>query len=100
MKIVYMWTAIEETNIKAILADMNTNELVVKIRTEKKNSGPYEIWTQRSWEVMGDHGFKSRTDLNFFSGLIFTTSSVVFITTRIAFIFFTLKYFLFIGCLK
>ena len=23
MKIVYMWTAIEETNIKAILADMN-----------------------------------------------------------------------------
>ena len=36
MKIIYMWTAIEETNIKAILADMNTNELVVKIRTEKK----------------------------------------------------------------
>ena len=66
----------------------------------KKNSGPYEIWTQRSWEVMGDHGFKSRTGLNFFSGLIFTTSSVVFITTRIAFIFFTLKYFLFIGCFK
>ena len=33
MKIMYMWTAIEETNIKAILADMNTTELVVKIRT-------------------------------------------------------------------
>ena len=45
MKIIYMWTAIEETNIKAILADMNTTELVLKIRTEKKNSGPYEIWT-------------------------------------------------------
>ena len=33
------------------------------------------------------HGFKSRTGLNFFSGLIFTTAQVVFITMKIAFIF-------------
>ena len=32
------------TNIKAILAAMNTTELVVKIRP-KKNSGPYGICT-------------------------------------------------------
>ena len=48
MKIIYMWTAIEETNIKAILADMNTTELVVKIRTEKKTQARTKIWTQRS----------------------------------------------------
>ena len=35
---------------------------------------------QRSW-------FKSSTGLNFFSGLIFTTAQVVFITAKIAFIF-------------
>ena len=74
--------------MKAILADMNSTELVVKIRPE----------------VMGQsgrgRGFKSHAGLNFFSGLIFTTSSVVFIAARIAFIFVTSKYFLFIGCLK
>ena len=32
----------EETNIEAILAVMNTGELVVKIRPEK-SSGPYGI---------------------------------------------------------
>ena len=31
-----MCTAVEETNIEAILAVMNTTELVVKIRPEKK----------------------------------------------------------------
>ena len=36
----------------------------------------------------------------FFLGLIFTTSSVVFIAARIAFIFVNLENFLFIGCLK
>ena len=30
-----MCTAVEETNIEAILAVMNTTELVVKIRSEK-----------------------------------------------------------------
>ena len=39
-----MCTAIEETNIEAILAVMNTTELVVKIRPEK-NSGLYGIST-------------------------------------------------------
>ena len=38
------------------------------------------------WHCRG-HGFKSCMGLNFSSGLIFTTSSVVFITVRIAFIF-------------
>ena len=33
------------------------------------------------------HGFKSRTGLNIFSGLIFTTPQVVFITVKMAFIF-------------
>ena len=37
-----MCTAIEETDIEAILAVMNTTELVVEIRHEK-NSGPYGI---------------------------------------------------------
>ena len=56
MKIIYMWTAVEETNIKTILADTNTTELVVKIRTEN-NSEPRGH--ERSWvrghglEVMG-----------------------------------------------
>ena len=57
MKIIYMWTAVEETIMKAILADMNTTELVVKIRPE----------------VMGQsgrgRGFKSRAGLNFFQAL-------------------------------
>ena len=58
MKIVYMWTAIEETNIKAILADMNTNELVVKIRTEKKTQARTRFEPRghgRSWETMGSN---------------------------------------------
>ena len=37
-----MYTAVEETNIEAILAVTNTTELVVEIRPEK-NSGPYGI---------------------------------------------------------
>ena len=37
-----MRTAVEETNLKTILADTNTAELVLKIRTEN-NSGPYGI---------------------------------------------------------
>ena len=64
----------EVTNIKAILAAMNTTELVVKIRPEKKfrpardlNPRPLPLWPMTS-------------------GLIFTTSSVVFISARIAFI--------------
>ena len=51
MKIIYMWTAIEETNIKAILADMNTTELVVKIW--KKKLRPVRDLNP---EVMGGHG--------------------------------------------
>ena len=61
----------EVTNMKAILAVMNTTELVVKIKPEK-NSGPYGIWTHDLWTMT--------------SGLIFTTTSVVFISARIAFI--------------
>ena len=37
-----MSTAVEEMNIEAILAIMNTAELVIGIKPEK-NSGPYEI---------------------------------------------------------
>ena len=54
MKIIYMWTAVEETIMKAILADMNATELVVKIRPE--------VWFR-------GHGFKSRKGLNFFQAL-------------------------------
>ena len=39
----YMCTTVKETNIEAILAVMNTTELVVEIRPEKKNSGPLGI---------------------------------------------------------
>ena len=46
----YMWTAVEETKIKAILAVMNTTQLVVKLRPEN-NSGPYEIWTHDLWNT-------------------------------------------------
>ena len=37
-----MCTAVEETNIEAIFAVMNTTELVAEIRAGK-NSGPYGI---------------------------------------------------------
>ena len=37
-----MCTAVKETNVKAILLIMNTTELVVEIRPEKKTV-PYEI---------------------------------------------------------
>ena len=46
----YMWTAVEETKIEAILAVMNTTQLVVKLRPEN-NSGPYEIWTHDLWNT-------------------------------------------------
>ena len=75
MKIICMWTAVEETNMKAILTVMNITELVVKIRLK-----PWLCNTT-------GHGFKSWTSLNFFQALIFTTDSVVFITARITFIF-------------
>ena len=39
-----MRTAVEETNMEAILAGINTTLVVVKIRLEK-NSGPYGIFT-------------------------------------------------------
>ena len=42
-----MCTAIEETNIEAILAVMNTTELVVKV----KNSGPYGISTHDLYDT-------------------------------------------------
>ena len=38
-----MYTAVEETNIEAILTVTNTTELVVEIRPEK-NSGPCGIY--------------------------------------------------------
>ena len=50
----YMCTAVKETNIKAILAVMNTTELVVEIRPEKIRSRtqfepmPSAILMQRS----------------------------------------------------
>ena len=31
--------------MEGILVFMNTTQLVLKIRPEKKNSGPYGIWT-------------------------------------------------------
>ena len=37
-------TAVEETNIEAILVVMNTTEQVVEIRPDK-NPGLYGIWT-------------------------------------------------------
>ena len=37
-----MCTAVQETNVKAILVVMNTTELVIEMRPEK-NSVPYEI---------------------------------------------------------
>ena len=52
-----MWTAVEETIMKAILADMNSTELVVKIRPE--------VMSQSG----RGHGFKSRKGLNFFQAL-------------------------------
>ena len=45
-----MCTAVEETNIEAILAVMNTTELVEKIRPEK-NSGPYGISTHDLYDT-------------------------------------------------
>ena len=50
MKIIYIWTAVEETNMKAILAVMYTTQLEVKIRPEKE-SGSYGIWTHDLCDV-------------------------------------------------
>ena len=63
------------SNIDAILEVMNAIELLVKIRPEK-NSGQVSV-SQRSW-VQISYGPE------FFPALIFTTSSVVFITAKIA----------------
>ena len=53
-------------------------------------------WPALSWLVSSvgraldwyrrGHGFKSHTGLNFFSGFIFTTAQILFITAKIAFI--------------
>ena len=40
----YMYIAVEETNIEATLAVMNTAKLVVEI-TPEKTSRPFWIWT-------------------------------------------------------
>ena len=40
----HVCTAVEEMNMKAILAVMNSTELVVEVRP-KKNLGAYGIWT-------------------------------------------------------
>ena len=55
--------------MKEIFAVMNTTRAVVKMRPEKK----------------------LRPVQNFFSGLIFTTAQVVFITAKISFIFTSLS---------
>ena len=74
-------------NMKAILVVMNTTELVVKIRPEKK------IQARTGFEPMISHDLPWPLGSNlvrawvFFSVLIFTTSSLVFISARIAFIF-------------
>ena len=47
-------TAVEETEIKSILAAMNTTEIVVEIKSEK-NSGPYGIWSEHSNKRVLDH---------------------------------------------
>ena len=71
---------------------MNTTELVIQIGPEKKKSGPFGIEThdlcytgaevsQRSW-VQIPYGSE------FFSGLIWSASSVVFIAVRIDFYIF------------
>ena len=44
MKIVYMWTAIEETNIKAILADMNTKRERERESSVMTSARPQFIW--------------------------------------------------------
>ena len=75
MKIIYMWRAVEETNMKAILAVMNITELVVKIQPETMT-----VQYQWSWVQILNQS-------EFFQALIFTTGSVVFITARITFIF-------------
>ena len=67
-----------KTWMKVILAVMHTTWAVVKIRPEKK--------IQVLHRYRRGHGFKSRTRLNFFSGLISNTAQVVCITTRITFI--------------
>ena len=63
-----MCTAVEEMNIGVILAVVNTTEPVLEIRRPVLQS----LWVQTPYGP------------EFFSSLISTTSSVVFITARIA----------------
>ena len=74
-------------NMKAILVVMNTTELVVKIRPEKKFKPVRDL---NPWSHMISHDLWVQISYRrefFFSVLIFTTSSVLFISARIAFIF-------------
>ena len=105
---IYIWeetltlTSSQILNIKAILTVMNTTELVVKIRPEKKfrpiqdlnpwplqyqcSALPTELTSQLGAsiaEVMVQISYKPE----FYFRPYFTTSSVVFITVRIASIF-------------
>ena len=83
------WSAMSSLNMKATFAVMNTTWAVVKIRPKKKIQARtgFEPVTfaipvsQRSWV----NRFKSRIGLNFF------TAQVVFITTKMAFIFTSLS---------
>ena len=65
--------------MKVILAVMCTTWAVVKIRLVSSVGRALHRYRR-------GHGFKSRTGLNFFSGLIFTTAQVMHITARITFI--------------
>ena len=49
MKIIYIHY-VKETNIREILAAMNTTELVVE-RGPKNILGPYGIWTHDLWDT-------------------------------------------------
>ena len=74
-------------NMKAILVAMSTTELVVKIRPEKKIKPVRDL---NPWSPMTSHDLWVQISYGpefFFSVLIFTTSSVVFISARIVFIF-------------
>ena len=80
----YMWTAERRIKWRMIIVVTYATFAVAK-RAPEKNSGLYRIRTlnPRALHRYRGQGFESRTNLNFFSGFLFATAKVAYITAMI-----------------
>ena len=85
-----MWTAVKKRGSLIFVSSPQCTSMISYIYSHYSPRGPAPNWLVSSvggalHRYRRGHGFKSRTNLNF-SGLISSTSSVVFIAARIAYI--------------